>query len=382
MIKVIIIIGTRPEAIKMLPVLEELSNKKDYIEAKLCVTGQHRQMLDQVLEIFNVKPDYDLNIMSMNQSLEDITSNVLKGLINVFKEYNPDLILVHGDTTTTLAGALAGFYNKIKIGHVEAGLRSDNKYEPFPEEMNRRLAAHIADIHFCPTDVSKNNLLKEGILENSIYITGNTSIDYINKTLKKNYIFKTPILNSINYKYKRIIIVTAHRRENIGEPLKQICKAIKLIVNNYTDVEIVYAVHLNPKVQKIATEELSKEENVHLIPPIDIEDMHNLINKAYIILTDSGGIQEEAPSMDIPVLVLRNVTERPEGLYNGNLKLVGTNSSTVYNEVSEVLDNKDLYNKMSKAKNPYGDGKASKRIVDAILHNFNINDVRPNDYKV
>jgi UDP-N-acetylglucosamine 2-epimerase (non-hydrolysing) len=380
-LKIITVIGTRPEATKIAPLLAEFS-KNIHINSLLCVTAQHRDMLDQVLNLFNLKPDFDLNIMKQNQSLSDITTVILKELEQILIEQKPDLVLVHGDTTTTFASCLSAFYQQIPVGHVEAGLRSFDDYEPFPEEMNRKLTSAMATIHFCPTKVSKQNLINEFIKPENIYITGNTGIDCLKATVKDNYKFNNPFLNDINFKNKRIITITAHRRENIGVPLKNICNAIKRIVSAYDDVEVIYAVHYNPKVREIVNPSLSNCNKVHLIDPLDMHDMHNLMNNSYIILTDSGGIQEESPYMNVPVLVLRNVTERPEGVTNGNLKIAGLKEDDIFNLTSQLLDDKILYNEMALAKNPYGDGYASARITSAILHHFNIETSKPLDYEI
>ncbi|MBS5794156.1 MAG: UDP-N-acetylglucosamine 2-epimerase (non-hydrolyzing) [Clostridiales bacterium] len=378
-IKVLSIFGTRPEAIKMAPIIKELE-KCEHIHQEVCVTAQHREMLDQVLNIFNIKPDYDLNIMTQNQTLTGITINALKGLEDILEKSNPDIILVHGDTTTTFVGSLAAFYKKIKIGHVEAGLRTYNKYEPFPEEMNRKLTGAIADLHFAPTKLSKENLLKENINEDSIFITGNTSVDCVKTTVIKDYKFSCDILNNIDYKNKKIITMTAHRRENLGKPLENICNAILKLVKDNEDIEIVYAVHFNPLVREVANRILGDNPRIHLIDPIDMTDMHNLINLSYMVMTDSGGLQEEVPSLKKPVLVLRNVTERPEGVTSGVLKLAGTEENNIISLATELLNNQDIYKSMVNAKNPFGDGIASKRIVNTILYHFNKIDKKPEDF--
>ncbi|MFX0549803.1 non-hydrolyzing UDP-N-acetylglucosamine 2-epimerase [Hathewaya histolytica] len=378
-IKIMTIFGTRPEAIKMCPLVNELKNRSD-IECKVCVTAQHREMLDQVLEIFNLTPDYDLNIMKNKQTLCTITTNVLNGLNEIFIKEKPDIVLVHGDTTTTFAGSLSAFYNKIKIGHVEAGLRTYDKYSPFPEETNRVLTGHIADLHFAPTKTSKNNLLKENINEDNIFITGNTVIDAMDSTIQENYTFKNNELHNIDFKNKKVIMVTAHRRENWGEPLENICNSLKILAEKMNDIEIVYLVHLNPIVQDTANKILGNTPNVHLLPPLDLEETHNLMNKCHLIMTDSGGIQEEAPHLGKPVLVLRNTTERPEAVKAGTVKVVGTDTDTILNSVETLLLNKEEYIKMSDAVNPYGDGKASKRIVDSILFYFNHLNEKPKDF--
>ena len=365
MIKVMTIFGTRPEAIKMAPLVKELDSREK-IESIVCVTAQHREMLDQVLEVFDIKPNYDLNVMKQGQTLSEITSRVLMGLEEVIKKEKPNIILVHGDTTTTFAGALAAFYNGVDIGHVEAGLRTWNKYSPFPEEMNRQMVDRMSDMYFAPTEVSKNNLLSENISEDKIYVTGNTAIDAMKTTVNKDY--NNEIFDWIGN--DRMILLTAHRRENLGEPMRNIFKAVKRIVNEYPDIKVIYPVHLNPKVREVANEVFNGMDRVRLIEPLEVFDFHNFINKSYIILTDSGGIQEEAPSLGKPVLVLRDTTERPEGIEAGTLKLVGTSEEVIYNETKKLLDDKEEYNKMSKASNPYGDGFASKYIVDAIINKY------------
>lgn len=366
-IKVLVVFGTRPEAIKMAPVVKELE-KNDFIDCIVCVTAQHREMLDQVLEAFKITPQYDLNIMKENQTLVDITSNVLVSLDRVVKEVSPDLVLVHGDTTTTLCGSLIAFYNEVKLGHVEAGLRTYNKYSPFPEEINRKLTASLADIHFAPTEISKENLLREGIDNKSIFVTGNTSIDALKTTIDNNY--TNELLSKI--KDDRIILLTTHRRENIGENMEHIFRAINRILHDFNDVQIIYPIHLNPKIRDIAYKVIERTSKIHVIEPLEVIDFHNLINKSYIILTDSGGIQEEAPYLGKPVLVLRNTTERPEGISAGTLKLAGTDEDSIYNLVSRLLQDEKEYELMSKAINPYGDGNASKYIVDAIKKVFNL----------
>lgn len=365
MIKVMTIFGTRPEAIKMAPLVKELDSRKE-IKSIVCVTAQHREMLDQVLNIFKIKPDYDLNIMKQGQSLSEITSRVLLGLEEVIKKEEPNIILVHGDTTTTFAGALAAFYNKVDIGHVEAGLRTYDKYSPFPEEANRIMVDRITDMYFAPTEVSKNNLLKENIDESKIYVTGNTAIDAMKYTINNNY--KNSLFDWIGD--SKLILLTAHRRENLGEPMYNIFKAVKRLVNDNKNIKVIYPIHLNPLVRKIANEVFEDNDRIKLIEPLEVVDFHNFINKSYLILTDSGGIQEEAPSLGKPVLVLRDTTERPEGITAGTLKLVGTNEDDIYNEATILLNNKNEYDKMSKASNPYGDGNTSKYIVDAIIERY------------
>lgn len=367
MIKVMSIFGTRPEAIKMAPLVKELERRKK-IESIVCVTAQHREMLDQVLNTFDIKPDYDLNIMKQGQSLADVTTRALVGLEEVIKEVKPDIVLVHGDTTTTFAGALAAFYNQVAIGHVEAGLRTYDKYSPFPEEMNRQCVDRMTDMYFAPTEISKNNLLKENIDESKIYVTGNTAIDAMSTTVDKNYTHSE--LEWIK-PGERMILLTAHRRENLGEPMRHIFRGIKRIVDEFDDIKVIYPIHMNPRVREVANEVFGDADRVKLIEPLEVFDFHNFQNKSYIILTDSGGIQEEAPSLGKPVLVLRDTTERPEGIAAGTLKLVGTDEEVIYEETKKLLTNKEEYEKMSKASNPYGDGHASERIVDAIEKYFN-----------
>lgn len=365
MIKVLTIFGTRPEAIKMAPLVIELKNNPN-IETIVCVTAQHRQMLDQVLDFFNIVPDYDLNIMKQGQTLASITTDALNGLEKVIKEVQPNIVLVHGDTTTAFAGCLAAFYNQVPIGHVEAGLRTWNKYSPFPEEANRKLIDSITDFYFAPTINSSKNLLQEGIEKSKIFITGNTAIDALKYTVTKQY--NNPVFDWVGD--DKMLLLTAHRRENIGEPMKNIFKAINRITKEYSNVKVVYPIHLNPLVRQIANEVLQDNERVRLIEPLDVIDFHNFINKSYLILTDSGGIQEEAPSLGKPVLVLRDTTERPEGIEAGTLKLVGTDETQIYNETKKLLDNIEEYNKMSKASNPYGDGNASKQITQIIVNHL------------
>lgn len=376
-LKVITIFGTRPEAIKMAPLVKELE-KKEQIDTKVCVTAQHREMLDQVLELFDIKPDFDLNIMKTKQSLTGITTRVLEGLEEIFEQEKPDLILVHGDTTTTFAGALAAFYQKIKVGHVEAGLRTYDKYFPFPEEMNRKLTGAVADMHFAPTPGSKMNLLREGVDENSIFVTGNTVIDAMEFTVDDKYVFKNDELNNIDYNEKKVIMVTAHRRENWGKGIENICYALRDIVNENKDVEIVYLVHLNPVVKNVVYKILGDVDRVHLLAPLDTKETHNLMNVCYMVMTDSGGLQEEAPHLGKPVLVLRDVTERPEAVKAGTVKLVGTDINTIKKEATDLITNCEEYDSMSKAINPYGDGKASQRIAASILKYF---EIEKNEYE-
>ncbi|HBG5209605.1 TPA: UDP-N-acetylglucosamine 2-epimerase (non-hydrolyzing) [Clostridioides difficile] len=366
-IKVMTVFGTRPEAIKVAPLIKELE-KRENINSIVCVTAQHREMLDQVIETFNINVDYDLDIMEKGQSLNDITCKILNKLPLILNKENPNIILVHGDTTTTLATSLTAFYNKTLVGHIEAGLRTYDKYSPFPEELNRQLTGIIADMHFAPTNLARKNLISEGKPNNNIFVTGNTAIDALKMTIKENY--NHPIIDEIGN--DRMILLTSHRRENLGKPMKNIFRAIKRIVDDFEDVQIVYPIHLNPKVRTIADEIFGKfPEKIHIIEPLDVADFHNFLNKSYMIMTDSGGIQEEAPSLGKPVLVLRDKTERTEGIEAKTLKLVGTNEDRIYNSVSDLLINKDNYVQMSKASNPYGDGNASKYIVDIIIKKFN-----------
>ena len=364
-IKVMTVFGTRPEAIKMAPLVKELESREE-IDSIVCVTAQHRQMLDQVLDTFNIKPDYDLNIMKPGQTLADITSRALQNLDCVIREAKPDIVLVHGDTTTTLAASFAAFYNKVTLGHVEAGLRTYNKYSPYPEEINRQVTGVIADMHFAPTEISKENLIREGKKESSVYVTGNTAIDCLKTTIRENY--TNNIIKKIGN--DRMILLTAHRRENLGQNMKSMFGAIKRIVDEFEDVQVVYPIHLNPIVRETANEVFGDCNRIHLIEPLEVLDFHNFLNKSYIIMTDSGGIQEEAPSLGKPVLVLRDTTERPEGIAAGTLKLAGVEEETIYNLTKELLTNKELYNKMSNASNPYGYGNASRYIVDEIIKKF------------
>lgn len=378
-LKVMTVFGTRPEAIKMAPLVKELEKYED-IESKVCVTAQHRQMLDQVLEIFQIVPDFDLNIMKDRQTLLGITTRGLEGLSEVFEREQPDIVLVHGDTTTTFIGSLAAFYNKIAVGHVEAGLRTYDKYSPFPEEMNRKLTGAIADMHFAPTKSNKENLLKENMSKGDIYITGNTVIDALKTTVNSTYVFENEDLREINFTKKRVIAVTAHRRENLGEPLENICTALRTLADKYEDVEVVYPVHLNPAVKEVADKILGNHSRVHLIEPIGVQDMHNLMDRSFMVMTDSGGLQEEAPSLGKPVLVLRNETERPEAITAGTARLAGTDTDTIVEMASALFDSQDEYNKMAKAVNPYGDGFASERIVKALLYKFGYSNEVPNEF--
>ncbi|WP_319995451.1 non-hydrolyzing UDP-N-acetylglucosamine 2-epimerase [Trichococcus shcherbakoviae] len=375
-IKIMTIFGTRPEAIKMAPLVLEICKQSNRFESIVTVTAQHRQMLDQVLEIFNIQPDYDLNVMKSNQTLSQITANVLIGLEEIIKEAKPDIILVHGDTTTTFAAGISAFYNNIKIGHVEAGLRTWNKYSPYPEEINRQVTDVLSDIYFAPTNQSANNLLEENHPKEHIYITGNTAIDALKETVKEDY--KNHVLDKISENNK-LILLTMHRRENQGEPMERVFRAIRSVVDKHNDVEVIYPVHLNPLVQKIALKELGNHKRIHLIDPLDVIDFHNIAARSYMIMSDSGGVQEEAPSLGVPVLVLRDTTERPEGVKAGTLKLVGTKTQDVISAMTELLENPELHGKMVEKKNPYGDGKAAKRILEAIAFEFGISDIRPLD---
>ncbi|MCK1985068.1 MULTISPECIES: non-hydrolyzing UDP-N-acetylglucosamine 2-epimerase [Peribacillus] len=364
-IKVMTIFGTRPEAVKMAPLVLEFQKHPEHFKPIVAVTAQHRQMLDQVLELFSIQPDYDLDIMKERQTLADITTRALNGLDSVMKEAKPDIVLVHGDTTTTFVASLAAFYNQIVIGHVEAGLRTWNKYSPYPEEMNRQLTGTMADLHFAPTSKAEENLLNENKKDN-IFVTGNTATDALKTTVRSTY--SHPVLDGLGE--GRLILLTAHRRENLGEPMRNIFRAVKRIIAEHDDVQVVYPVHLNPLVQELANEILGDDPRVHLIEPLDVLDFHNFASRAYLILTDSGGIQEEAPSLGVPVLVLRDTTERPEGIAAGTLRLAGTDEQTIYNLAHELLTDQEVHEKMSKASNPYGDGNASVRIAEAIRYYF------------
>ena len=366
-LKLMTVFGTRPEAIKMCPLVLEMGKYPDYIEPIVAVTAQHREMLDQVLELFNIKPDYDLNIMASGQTLYDITTKALNGLKEVIEEAKPDMVLVHGDTTTTFAGALAAFYAQVPVGHVEAGLRTGNKYSPYPEEMNRKLTGSIADMHFAPTSTSKANLLKENVNPETILVTGNTVIDALETTVKANYEFADAEFNKIFARGNRLILMTTHRRENLGEPMRNVYKALRKVLETHADVEAIFPVHKNPKVREIVHEELGGLDRVHLIEPMDYEPFANLMGKVDIVLTDSGGIQEEAPALGKPVLVLRDTTERPEAVDAGTVKLIGTEYEDVLRETNLLLDDAEHYKKMAEATNPYGDGKACERIIRAIL---------------
>ncbi|MDN6062063.1 MAG: UDP-N-acetylglucosamine 2-epimerase (non-hydrolyzing) [Staphylococcus simulans] len=373
--KIMTIFGTRPEAIKMAPLVNQLKHE-EALEPVVVVTAQHREMLDAVLETFDIQPDYDLDIMKAGQTLSDITSRVLKGLEAIIQQEKPDMILVHGDTMTAFASGLAAFYNQVAIGHVEAGLRTWNKYSPYPEEMNRQMISCLSDIHFAPTKQAKANLLKENIPSAKVVITGNTAIDAMNTTIQKDY--HSEVMK--RHKDKRVILLTAHRRENLGEPMAHIFSAARRLVEAHEDVVLVYPMHKNPKVREIAQQYLSDHDRIELIEPLDVVDFHNFAHQSYLILTDSGGIQEEAPSLGKPVLVLRDTTERPEGVEAGTLKLTGTDEEDVYREAELLLTNQALYQQMSETANPYGDGKASKRICDNIKYYFNLTSEKPVDF--
>ncbi|MDQ0177555.1 non-hydrolyzing UDP-N-acetylglucosamine 2-epimerase [Bacillus chungangensis] len=376
-IKVMTIFGTRPEAIKMAPLVLEMKKQPAHFESIVTVTAQHREMLDQVLNIFQIQPDYDLDIMQERQTLIDVTTRGLEGLDRVMKETKPDIVLVHGDTTTTFVASLAAFYNQIFVGHVEAGLRTWNKYSPFPEEMNRQLTGVIADLHFSPTEKSAQNLLAENKKSETIFITGNTAIDALKTTVKKDYTHD--VLQQLGN--DRLLLLTAHRRENIGEPMRNMFRAVKRIVEAYQDVQVVYPMHLNPAVRELANEILGNHKRIHLMEPLDATDFHNFANRAYLILTDSGGVQEEAPSLGVPVLVLRDTTERPEGIEAGTLKLAGIEEEPIFEMANELMTNKQAYEKMAKAVNPYGDGNAAARITEAIRFYFHKNIPRPKPFK-
>lgn len=379
MIKVMTVFGTRPEAIKMAPVVLELQKHADQIQTIVAVTAQHRQMLDQVLDLFQITPDYDLDIMSQGQTLYDITTKSLMGLKDVLAKEKPDLVLVHGDTTTTFAGALASYYQQVPVGHVEAGLRTGDIYSPFPEEMNRKLTGAIAAIHFAPTATAKANLLKENVNPSHIYVTGNTVIDALMMTVAGDYDFGDD-LKDVDFHNHRVILLTTHRRENLGEPMRHIYKALRRIIEEIPDTEIVFPVHRNPLVRKVVEEELAGVDRIHLIDPMEYEPFANLMSLSSLVLTDSGGIQEEAPSLGKPVLVLRNTTERPEAVEAGTVRLIGTDKDVVYAETKRLLTDQAAYDAMSNAVNPYGDGKASQRIVQAILHAFAGEEAVPDDF--
>ncbi|WP_302612618.1 non-hydrolyzing UDP-N-acetylglucosamine 2-epimerase [uncultured Mitsuokella sp.] len=375
------VFGTRPEAIKMAPIVLELQKHPDTIEPVVAVTAQHREMLDQVLNLFQIKPDHDLNIMAAGQTLFDITTRAMMGLDKVLTEEKPDIVLVHGDTTTTFAGALAAYYHQTAVGHVEAGLRTHNKYSPFPEEMNRRLTGCIADLNFAPTSTSKANLLAENVPPESIFVTGNTVIDALHHTVRDDFDFQEKSLKDVDFQNKRIILVTTHRRENLGEPMRHVYKALKQLTEEFDDVEVVFPVHKNPKVREVVNEELGGLAKVHLIDPLDYEPFANLMHKAHLILTDSGGVQEEAPALGKPVLVLRDTTERPEAVDAGTVKLIGTDRERVYEEAKKLLTDEAEYSRMAESVNPYGDGKAAARIIQAILYHYGLADGRPDVFE-
>jgi UDP-N-acetylglucosamine 2-epimerase (non-hydrolysing) len=378
-IKAMVVFGTRPEAVKMAPLIKAFQ-ESDKIETSVCVTAQHREMLDQVLGIFGIRPDYDLNIMQERQTLSSITSKVLEGIQGILNGNKQDIVLVHGDTTTTFAASLAAFYAGVKVGHVEAGLRTHDKYFPYPEEMNRRLTAALADLHFAPTALNRDNLIRENIDPKTVFVTGNTVIDALSVTVYQDYEFKDPFLRDFCFTRSRVVAMTAHRRENIGKPFEDIFGAARRIADEFPDVEIIYPVHLNPAVREPARRILGNHPRIHLIDPVDVQDMHNLMGRSYLVLTDSGGLQEEAPALGKPVLVLRNETERPEAIKAGTVSLAGTSHEGVFNSVKELLSNDSLYRKMARAVNPYGDGRASERIRQALLFSFGLTDERPADF--
>ena len=378
-IRVMTIFGTRPEAIKMAPLVLELQSRQG-IQPICCVTAQHREMLDAVLEIFRLKPDYDLNIMEPRQTLSTITTKCLLGMEGVLEEAKPDLVLVHGDTSTTFAGALAAFYRQIPVGHVEAGLRTWDKYSPFPEEMNRKLVGDIADLHFCHTPANRENLAREGITD-GVFVTGNTVIDALKTTVRPDYQFATQALNSLDYAGKRIILVTCHRRENYGQPMANIMTALRRLADAFPDVELVYPVHLSPVVREAAGKYLSGHPRIHLIDPLSADEMHNLMARAYLVMTDSGGLQEEAPALGRPVLVLRRETERPEAVRAGTVRLAGTEEEEIFSLASELLHDERAYHAMAHAVNPYGDGQACRRIADAIEWKFGLRAEKPDEFQ-
>ena len=377
-IKVMTVFGTRPEAIKMAPLVHALE-QNEHTESIVCVTAQHRQMLDQVLDIFNIKPDYDLDIMEQRQTLATITEKSLHGLDTVLKEAKPDIVLVHGDTSTTFAGALAAFYHKIPVGHVEAGLRTYDKYSPFPEEMNRKLVGQIADLHFAPTARNRDNLAREQITD-GVLVCGNTVVDAIHMTVRDDFAFRDPALQALDFKNDRVVLVTAHRRENYGEPMENICRAIARLSDRYPDVHFVYPVHLSPYVRETAEKFLGGRDRVHLIAPLAVDEMHNLMARCYLIMTDSGGLQEEAPSLGKPVLVLRHETERPEAIEAGTVKLAGIVEDQIFQMACELFDDVQAYEKMAHAVNPYGDGHTCARIVQAIEHHFGLRADAPESF--
>ncbi len=378
--KVMTIFGTRPEAIKMAPVVKELKKDKR-LKTIVTVTAQHREMLDQVLELFNIEADYDLDIMQEGQSLFGITINVLKGLENVYNKEKPDLILVHGDTTTTFTAALASFYQQVKVGHVEAGLRTYNKYSPYPEEMNRHLTGVLADIHFAPTEKNKRNLLSENIARDKIFMTGNTVIDALQTAIRDDFCFENKTLRDIDFKNKKVILLTAHRRENLGKPLEAIFSAVRKIVEKNKEVEVVFPVHLNPAVRSVVRKILSDIDRIHLLEPLSYQPFANLMAQSYLVLTDSGGIQEEAPGLGKPVLVLRDTTERPEAVAAGTVEMVGTDREKIITTVNTLLTDKEKYKKMATAVNPYGDGQASRRIRKRIIYEFGLSGEKGEEFR-
>mgnify|MGYP002622512628 CR=1 FL=1 len=369
-LRIMTVFGTRPEAIKMCPLILEMRKYPDYIDPVVAVTAQHREMLDQVLGLFAIKPDFDLNIMTSGQTLYDVTVKALLGLKDVIAEARPDLVLVHGDTTTTFAGSLAAYYAQVRLGHVEAGLRTGNKFSPYPEEMNRKLTGSLADFHFAPTAVSKGNLLKENVPESSIYVTGNTVIDALSTTVKKDFVFTDPVTERALGSGKRLILMTTHRRENLGEPMRQVYRALKSVLEQHPDAAAIFPVHKNPKVREVVKAELAGQERIYLTEPMDYEPFANLMGRADIVLTDSGGIQEEAPALGKPVLVLRDTTERPEAVTAGTVRLTGTGYEAVRSETSRLLDDAAYYRSMAEAVNPYGDGQAAHRIVAWLLQHY------------
>ena len=377
-VTVMTIFGTRPEAIKMAPLALELSRREN-IRALCCVTAQHREMLDSVLEIFHLKPDYDLNIMEPRQTLSTITSKCLLGMDGVLDEARPDLVLVHGDTSTTFAGALSAFYHQIPVGHVEAGLRTYDKWSPFPEEMNRKMVGAIADLHFCPTVTNRDNLARENITK-GVFLTGNTVIDALQTTVKRDYTFQEEVLNRLDYQNRRVILVTCHRRENYGQPMTNIMTALRRIADAFPDTELVYPVHLSPVVQEAAHKHLDGHPRIHLIAPLSVDEMHNLMARCYLVMTDSGGLQEEAPALGKPVLVLRKETERPEAVQAGTVKLAGVEEQAIFSMAQELLTNRSAYAAMAHAVNPYGDGRACRRIADAIEWHFGLRPEPPEEF--
>ena len=378
-IRVMTIFGTRPEAIKMAPLALELS-RRPQIDALCCVTAQHRQMLDSVLDIFRLVPDFDLNIMEPRQTLSTITSKCLLGMEEVLEQARPDLVLVHGDTSTTFAGALAAFYHRVPVGHVEAGLRTYDKYSPYPEEMNRRMVSAIADLHFCPTPSNRDNLAREGI-EQGVFLTGNTVIDALQTTVVKDFHFSEGVLNDLDYVNRKVILVTCHRRENYGTPMAHIMTALRRVADAFPDVELVYPVHLSPVVQEAAHQYLDGHPRIHLIAPLAVDEMHNLMARCHLVMTDSGGLQEEAPALGKPVLVLRRETERPEAVDAGTVALAGTERENIEKLAAELLTDKAAYDRMAHAVNPYGDGRACPRIADAICYAFGLSERRPEEFE-